>query len=107
VDAERRRVTAARRWVVKIGSALLTNDGRGLARAAIADWVGQIAALQERGHEIVLVSSGAIAEGMARLNWAQRPRELHDLQAAAAGEELVVLGAARLGRTRLIDNHEF
>jgi glutamate 5-kinase len=93
VDAERRRVTAARRWVVKIGSALLTNDGRGLARAAIADWVGQIAALQERGHEIVLVSSGAIAEGMARLNWAQRPRELHELQGAAAVGQMGLIEA--------------
>ncbi len=93
MDAERRRVTAARRWVVKIGSALLTNDGRGLARAAIADWVGQIAALQERGHEIVLVSSGAIAEGMARLNWAQRPRELHELQAAAAVGQMGLIEA--------------
>ncbi|MGB5148052.1 MAG: glutamate 5-kinase [Porticoccaceae bacterium] len=93
MDAERRRVTAARRWVVKIGSALLTNDGRGLARAAIADWVGQIAALQDRGYEIVLVSSGAIAEGMARLNWAQRPRELHELQAAAAVGQMGLIEA--------------
>ena len=93
MDAERRRVTAARRWVVKIGSALLTNDGRGLARAAIADWVGQIAALQDRGHEIVLVSSGAIAEGMARLNWTQRPRELHKLQAAAAVGQMGLIEA--------------
>jgi glutamate 5-kinase len=93
VDAERRRVTAARRWVVKIGSALLTNDGRGLAREAIADWVGQIAALQDRGYEIVLVSSGAIAEGMARLNWAQRPRELHELQAAAAVGQMGLIEA--------------
>mgnify|MGYP003830088025 FL=1 len=84
MDAERRQLTAARRWVIKIGSALLTNDGLGLARDAIAGWVGQIVALQERGHEIVLVSSGAIAEGMARLNWPQRPREVHRLQAAAA-----------------------
>ncbi|MFP5413916.1 MAG: glutamate 5-kinase [Gammaproteobacteria bacterium] len=93
MDAERRQVTAARRWVVKIGSALLTNDGRGLARAAIADWVGQIAALQDRGYEIVLVSSGAIAEGMARLNWAQRPRELHELQAAAAVGQMGLIEA--------------
>ncbi len=93
MDAERRQVTAARRWVVKIGSALLTNDGRGLAREAIAGWVGQIAALQDRGYEIVLVSSGAIAEGMARLNWAQRPRELHELQAAAAVGQMGLIEA--------------
>ena len=84
MDAERRQLTAARRWVVKIGSALLTNDGLGLARDAIAGWVEQIVALQQRGHEIVLVSSGAIAEGMARLDWPRRPREVHRLQAAAA-----------------------
>ena len=93
MDAERRQVTAARRWVVKIGSALLTNDGRGLAREAIAGWVGQIAALQDQGYEIVLVSSGAIAEGMARLNWTQRPRELHELQAAAAVGQMGLIEA--------------
>jgi glutamate 5-kinase len=82
--AERLALAGARRWVVKIGSALLTNDGQGLARAAIADWVSQIHQLQVRGHEILLVSSGAIAEGMVRLGWPQRPRELHRLQAAAA-----------------------
>jgi glutamate 5-kinase len=91
--AERRQLTAARRWVVKIGSALLTNDGLGLARTAIADWVGQIHELQERGHEIVLVSSGAIAEGMARLGWARRPRELHHLQAAAAVGQMGLIEA--------------
>lgn len=93
MDAERRQLTAARRWVVKIGSALLTADGLGLARAAIADWVGQIHELQERGHEIVLVSSGAIAEGMARLGWAHRPRELHRLQAAAAVGQMGLIEA--------------
>lgn len=93
MDAERRQLTAARRWVIKIGSALLTNDGRGLARDAIAGWVGQIAALQDRGYEIVLVSSGAIAEGMARLNWPQRPRELHELQAAAAVGQMGLIEA--------------
>ncbi|MFZ5652921.1 MAG: glutamate 5-kinase [Pseudomonadota bacterium] len=82
--AERLALAGARRWVVKIGSALLTNGGQGLARAAIADWVSQIHQLQARGHEILLVSSGAIAEGMVRLGWPQRPRELHRLQAAAA-----------------------
>ncbi len=93
MQAERRPYTAARRWVVKIGSALLTNDGLGLARTAIAEWVRQIHELQERGHEIVLVSSGAIAEGMARLGWAQRPRELHRLQAAAAVGQMGLIEA--------------
>ena len=77
-------VAASRRWVVKIGSALLTNDGQGLDRAAIAGWVAQIAHLRQLGIEVVLVSSGSVAEGMARLGWKQRPKAMHDLQAAAA-----------------------
>jgi len=72
------------RWVVKIGSALLTNDGRGLNLAGIAGWVEQIVALRKLGIEIVLVSSGAVAEGMTRLGWKSRPHALHELQAAAA-----------------------
>lgn len=74
----------AQRWVVKIGSALLTDDGRGLARAAIDDWVEQLAGLLDSGIEVVLVSSGAVAEGIVRLGWAQRPEAIHELQAAAA-----------------------
>ncbi|WP_106475580.1 glutamate 5-kinase [Phytohalomonas tamaricis] len=74
----------ARRVVVKIGSALLTNDGRGLDSQAIGQWVDQLATLKSRGVEVVLVSSGAVAEGMARLGWPVRPTELHELQAAAA-----------------------
>ncbi len=73
-----------RRWVVKIGSALLTNNGAGLDRAAIADWVGQMNTLREQGIELVLVSSGAVAEGMNRLGWTQRPHQLVAQQAAAA-----------------------
>jgi len=73
-----------RRWVIKIGSALLTDNGDGLAQSALDQWVGQIAALKKRGDEVVLVSSGAVAEGMTRLNWTQRPDQLHQLQAAAA-----------------------
>lgn len=80
----RDRLRQARRWVVKIGSALLTNNGRGLDRQAIADWVSQIVTLQERGIEVVLVSSGAVAEGVTRLGWTARPRTVHELQAAAA-----------------------
>jgi glutamate 5-kinase len=72
------------RWVIKIGSSLVTNNGRGLNFQAIHDWSEQIAALREAGKEIVLVSSGAIAEGMARLGWQKRPQALHELQAAAA-----------------------
>ncbi|MBE0510413.1 MAG: glutamate 5-kinase [Chromatiales bacterium] len=80
----RAQLTDTRRWVVKIGSALLTNDGRGLNREGIADWVAQLAALRQQGVEIVLVSSGAVAEGMSRLGWTKRPHALHELQAAAA-----------------------
>jgi glutamate 5-kinase len=74
----------ARRIVVKIGSSLLTNAGLGLDRAAIADWVRQIATLRDRGIETLVVSSGAIAEGMKRLRWSRRPRAVNELQAAAA-----------------------
>lgn len=84
MSAERDTIVRAKRWVVKIGSALLTDDGRGLDHQAIASWVDQLVTLQERGIEIVLVSSGAIAEGMSRLDWNVRPREVHKLQAAAA-----------------------
>lgn len=73
-----------RRWVIKIGSALLTNEGQGLAYAAIDEWVEQMAALRASGREVLLVSSGAVAEGMTRLGWTSRPHALHDLQAAAA-----------------------
>ena len=82
--SNRKRVGGARRWVIKIGSALITNDGRALAREAISGWVAQMAALRERGTEVVLVSSGAVAEGMRRLGWASRPKAVHELQAAAA-----------------------
>ena len=74
----------AKRIVVKVGSSLVTNEGRGLDAGAIALWAQQIAALRERGKEVVLVSSGAIAEGVQRLGWARRPHAIHELQAAAA-----------------------
>lgn len=77
-------VRRARRWVVKIGSALLTADGEGLDGRRLADWTRQIAALADAGHEIVLVSSGAVAEGMSRLRWPRRPTSLPELQAAAS-----------------------
>ncbi|MDY7117398.1 glutamate 5-kinase [Halomonas sp. SSL-5] len=80
----REALVGARRVVVKIGSALLTNDGRGLDEAAIGGWVDQIAALHKRGIEVVLVSSGAVAAGMVRLGWQARPSAVHELQAAAA-----------------------
>ncbi|VAW93752.1 Glutamate 5-kinase / RNA-binding C-terminal domain PUA [hydrothermal vent metagenome] len=74
----------SKRWVVKIGSALLTADGQGLDHTAIRAWVAQMVALRARGIELVLVSSGAVAEGMMRLGWTSRPHALHELQAAAA-----------------------
>jgi glutamate 5-kinase len=80
----REALRGARRVVVKIGSALLTNEGRGLDEPAIGGWVDQIAALHRRGIEVVLVSSGAVAAGMVRLGWQARPSAVHELQAAAA-----------------------
>ena len=77
-------VKEARRIVVKVGSSLVTADGRGLDHAALARWAEQIAALTEQGKEVVLVSSGAIAEGIARLGWSKRPKAVNELQAAAA-----------------------
>ncbi len=74
----------ASRIVIKIGSTLITNHGEGVDHAAIRDWVRQIAALREAGVEVLLVSSGAIAEGMLRLGWKKRPHEVNQLQAAAA-----------------------
>ena len=77
-------VAAAKRIVVKVGSSLVTDEGRGLDSRAIALWAQQIARLRAQGKEVVLVSSGAIAEGMQRLGWSRRPRAIHQLQAAAA-----------------------
>jgi glutamate 5-kinase len=74
----------ARRVVVKVGSSLVTNEGRGLDAQAISLWGRQIAGLRALGKDVVMVSSGAVAEGMKRLGWARRPREMHELQAAAA-----------------------
>lgn len=77
-------VSQARRIVVKVGSSLVTAEGRGLDHAALSRWAEQIAALVEQGREVVLVSSGAIAEGIARLGWKKRPKAVNELQAAAA-----------------------
>ena len=80
----RTAIRNARRLVAKVGSALVTNNGEGLAVEALADWARQIAALIADGRQVVLVSSGAIAAGMQRLGWTARPQEMHQLQAAAA-----------------------
>ena len=74
----------ASRLVIKVGSSLVTNEGRGIDHGAVARWAAEIAQLTHAGKSIVLVSSGAIAEGMQRLGWSTRPRAIHDLQAAAA-----------------------
>ena len=85
----------AKRWVIKIGSALLTKDGKGLDYVAIEDWAKQIAKLRKKEIEIILVSSGSVAEGMSRMGWDKRPTELAKLQAAAA-----------IGQTGLIEAYE-
>jgi len=77
-------LTRCKRIVVKVGSSLVTNQGAGLDLGALDNWARQIAALNASGHEVLLVSSGAIAEGMKRLGWRTRPSAIHELQAAAA-----------------------
>jgi len=89
----RSQIGAVRRWVVKIGSALLTNDGQGLDLQAIGAWVDQIAGLRHQGREMLLVSSGAVAAGMSRLGWGRRPHELVALQAAAAVGQMGLIQA--------------
>ena len=82
-----------RRIVVKVGSSLVTNDGSGLDSDAISDWAAQIARIRALGSQIVLVSSGAIAEGMQRLGWQKRPNAIHQLQAAAAVGQMGLIEA--------------
>lgn len=83
----------ATRLVIKVGSSLVTNDGMGLDRNALSIWAEQIAYLKQEGKEVVLVSSGAIAEGMQRLGWEKRPHAVHDLQAAAAVGQMGLIQA--------------
>ena len=91
----------ARRIVVKVGSSLVTNEGRGLDEQAIGEWCRQLSALVRDGREVIMVSSGAIAEGMKRLGWSTRPHELHELQAAAAVGQM---GLAQMYETKLREN---
>jgi glutamate 5-kinase len=88
----------ARRIVVKVGSSLVTNEGRGLHEEAIAQWCEQLAALVKEGREVIMVSSGAIAEGMKRLGWATRPKDVSQLQAAAAVGQM---GLVQMYETKL------
>lgn len=90
----------ATRIVVKVGSSLVTNDGRGLDHDAVACWAGEIAELKRARKDIVLVSSGAIAEGMQRLGWSTRPRAIHDLQAAAAVGQMGLVQAYEAAFTK-------
>ena len=91
----------ARRIVVKVGSSLVTNEGRGLDEGAIGEWCRQMALLSAQGKEVVMVSSGAIAEGMKRLGWTTRPSEVPALQAAAAVGQM---GLAQMYETKLREN---
>ena len=72
MNTDSHRAQIGKRWVVKIGSSLITNDGQGLNRTAIQSWMNEFAELRQRGYELILVSSGAVAEGMARLGWQHR-----------------------------------
>ncbi|MFW5954754.1 MAG: glutamate 5-kinase [Guyparkeria sp.] len=96
----REQVRSHQRWVVKIGSAMVTGDGRGLDRAAIASWARQIGELRAEGREVVIVTSGAVAEGMARLGWTERPESLPKLQAAAAVGQMGLVEAYAEGLAR-------
>ena len=78
------KINSAKRWVVKVGSSLVTNNGLGLDKEAIAHWAEQLVSLRKQGVQIVLVSSGAVAEGVSRLGLSRRPKEVHLQQAAAA-----------------------
>ena len=91
----------ARRLVVKVGSSLVTNEGKGLDEEAIGEWSRQLGALVRDGRELVMVSSGAIAEGMKRLGWSVRPKEVHELQAAAAVGQM---GLAHMYENKLREN---
>ena len=91
----------ARRIVVKVGSSLVTNEGRGLDAEAIGQWSEQLAVLVKDGREVIMVSSGAIAEGMKRLGWHTRPKAIHELQAAAAVGQM---GLVQMYETKLREN---
>lgn len=102
----------AKRIIIKVGSSLVTNDGRGLDHVAIARWAAQIAGLRELGKEVVLVSSGAIAEGMLRLGFERRPTDIHELQACAAVGQMGLaqiyessFRAYRLGTAQVLLTH--
>ena len=88
----------AHRLVIKVGSSLVTNDGKGLDEEAIGHWCAQLAVLVQQGKEVIMVSSGAVAEGMKRLGWTIRPKEINELQAAAAVGQM---GLVQMYETKL------
>jgi len=96
-NSRREKLRTSKRWVVKIGSALLTADGQGLDQGAMAQWVAQMQHLQQQGVELLLVSSGAVAAGMSRLGWQTRPKSIHELQAAAAVGQMGLVQAWQSG----------
>src|SRR5215213_4304962 len=91
-------VCNARRIIVKVGSSLVTNEGRGVDSESVGNWCRQMAVLAAEGRQVVMVSSGAIAEGMKRLGWAARPKGVHELQAAAAVGQM---GLAQIYESKL------
>ena len=93
VNTEREKIIKTQRWVIKIGSALITDNGCGLKHNVLDSWVNQISILNDRGIEIVIVSSGAVAEGLTRLGWKNRPNVVHKLQAAAAVGQMGLIQA--------------
>jgi len=96
----RERLRTGKRWVIKVGSSLLTDDGKGLDQTIIAQWTEQIASLINDGQEVVLVSSGSIAEGVARLQLSKRPTHVNELQAAAAVGQMGLIRAYETGFER-------
>ena len=98
--SKRRELGDAKRWVIKFGSSLVTEEGCGLNRKAIEDWMRQVVLFREQQRKVVLVSSGAVAEGMNRLGWTHRPDSLHDLQAAAAVGQMGLVQAYEAALSR-------
>ena len=93
MTGQRDRITRTRRCVIKLGSSLLTNNGCGLRNESVRLWVEQIMHMRKSGVETVLVSSGAVAEGVWRLGWKKRPHAIHELQAAAAVGQMGLIQA--------------
>lgn len=93
MSSKRKQATSGKRWVIKVGSSLVTEDGHGLNRDAISGLASQLACLVAAGKEVILTSSGAIAEGMNRLGWQKRPRAIYELQAAAAVGQMGLIQA--------------